>query len=255
MDDRYLELFFYPLGSRTLSLSLPLNRGSDIWVLQRWLNRVPILQPTWRLDKVSEDGVLSNKVLLAMRQLAKYMTLWQPWQICDVSYLILGQLAGRFQTSQLGFGTRPVVQGDEGHDVWVLQNRLVGASRRLALILGRVPDGIYDQRTARMVRAFQRDSQHSFPHLKATGHVLADSLLAIWDRTILGGRELQLGDRGLDVLSLQELLVAMGYQPEVNGIFDSIMFAAFSQWQRDRGLPVTGRFTAPECWRMGLERG
>lgn len=255
MYDRYLELFFYPLGSRALSLSSPLSRGSDIWLLQRWLNRVPKLQPTWHLDRVPEDGVLSNRVLLAIRQLAKYMTVWQPWQICDVSYLIFGQLTGRFQTSQPDFGTRPLVHGDEGHDVWVLQNRLVGASRRLALILGRVPDGVYDRRTARMVRVFQRDSQANFPHLRATGHVLADSLLAIWDRTVLGGRELQLGDRGLDVLSLQELLLALGYRLDVGGIFDSKMLMAFTAWQHDRGLAVTGRFTSLECWRIGLERG
>lgn len=255
MDDQYLELYFYPLGSRSLSLSYPMSRGSDVWLLQRWLNRVSMLQATWFVELVPEDGVLSSKLLLGIRQLAKSMMLWQPWQICDISYLIFGQLTGRFLTSHLAFGARPLVQGDEGHDVWVLQNRLVGANRRLALILGRPADGVYDHRTARMVRAFQRDSQPSFPRLRATGHVLADSLLAIWDRTILGGRELQLGDRGLDVLSLQELLLGMGYRVDLTGVFDGQTHATFSNWQQDKGLAVTGRFTALECWRIGLERG
>lgn len=255
MDEQYLELYFYPLGSRTLSLSLPMSRGSDVWLLQRWLNRVSSLQPAWPVQSVPEDGMLTSKVLLGIRQLAKHMMLWQPWQICDTSYLIFGQLTGRFLTAQRAFGVRPLVQGDEGHDVWVLQNRLAGANRRLALILGRAADGIYDQRTARMVRAFQRDSQPSFPRLRASGYILADSLLAVWDRTLLGGRELKLGDRGIDVLSLQELLLGMGYQVNLTGIFDAHMLAALSNWQRDRELPITGRFAALECWRMGLERG
>lgn len=255
MDNRYLELYFYPLGSRSLSLSLPMSRGSDIWLIQRWLNRVSRLQGNWYLEPVPEDGILSNRVLLSIRRLAKYLMLWQPWQICDVSYLIFGQLSGRFLPARIAFGARPLVPGDEGHDVWVLQNRLVGANRRLALILGRAPDGVYDQRTARMVRVFQRDSQPSFPHLRATGHVLADTFLAIWDSTIFGGRELQLGDRGLDVLSLQELLLAMGYDVELSGIFDTQLRKALSAWQQERGLAVTGRFTALEYWRLGLERG
>lgn len=255
MDESYLELHFYPLGSRTLSLSLPTSKGSDIWLLQRWLNRVSKLQPAWFLQSMPEDGVLTNRVVLGIRQLAKYMMLWQPWQICDLCYLAFGQLTGRFLSARLAFGARPLVQGDEGHDVWVLQNRLVGANRRLALILGRPADGTYDQRTTRMVRAFQRDSQPSFPRLRASGQVLADSLLAVWDRTVLGGRELRIGDRGLDVLSLQELLLGMGYQVKLTGIFDTSMLTALSAWQQDRRLPVTGYFAALDCWRMGLERG
>lgn len=255
MDDRYLELDFYPFGSRCLSLSLPMSRGTDIWLLQRWLNRVSSLQGSWYLEPVPEDGVLNNRVLQGIRRLAKYLMLWQPWQICDISYSIFGQLSGRFLSAGNAFGARPLVPGDEGHDVWVLQNRLVGANRRLALILGRVPDGVYDLRTARMVRVFQRESRPFFPHLRATGHVFADTFLAVWDRTIFGGRELQLGDRGLDVLSLQELLLAMGYAVELSGISDTQLRQALSAWQQERGLPVTGRFTSLEYWRLGLERG
>ncbi|HBK85463.1 MAG TPA: hypothetical protein DDZ53_05470 [Firmicutes bacterium] len=255
MGEKYLELCFYPLGSRTLSLSLPTSKGSDIWVLQRWLNRVSSLQPAWLLQSVPEDGMLTNRVVLGIRRLAKYMMLWQPWQICDLSYLMFGQLTGRFLSARLAFGSRPLLQGDEGHDVWVLQNRLVGANRRLALILGRPADGIYDQRTARMVRAFQRDSQPSYPRLRASGQILADSLLAVWDRTVLGGRELEIGDRGLDVLSLQGLLLGTGHDVQLTGVFDTSLSTALSIWQQERRLPATGRFAALDCWRMGLERG
>lgn len=255
MDEHQLELFFYPLGSRSLSLASPQSRGSDVWLLQRWLNRVPKIQPAWSLARIPESGVFSNGLLLGIRTLAKQLMLWQPWYICDVSYLMLGQLTQRFLPGKIGFGVRPLMVGDEGHDVWVLQNRLVGASRRLALVLGRVPDGVYDQRTARMVRVFQRDSQTNFPQLRATGQVGADSFLAIWDRTILGGRELKPGDRGLDVLSLQELLIAQGYRTDLSGIFDATMLKTYSAWQQSQELEATGRFTALECWRLGLERG
>lgn len=251
----YTELYFYPLGSRTLSLSSPLRLGSDIWLMQRWLNRVSALQPNWRLPVLQEDGVLTNAFLLGLRQLAKHMVLWQPWQVGDLSYLVFGQLSGRFLRAEHAFGSRPLMLGDEGYDVWVLQNRLSGANRRLALILGRPADGIYDLRTARMVRAFQRDSMPIYGHLRASGHIWSDSLLAVWDRTILGGRELELGDRGLDVLSLQELLCGMGLPVATTGIFDTATSNSFATWQSIRGLAVTKRFTAIDCWRMGLERG
>ncbi|NLY54194.1 MAG: peptidoglycan-binding protein [Firmicutes bacterium] len=250
-----LELYFFPLGSRTLSLSYPASKGYDIWLLQRWLNRARSLQPAWSWPQVLEDGRLSGRLLLSLRQLAKHLMVWQPWQVCDMTYLCFGQLSGRFLPTQVAFGTRALIPGDEGHDVWVLQNRLVGANRRLAIILGRPADGIYDQRTARMVRAFQRDSQPAFPGLRVTGHVLADSFVAVWDRTIIGGRELHVGARGLDVLYLQELLQGMGYAVELTGIFDQVMQTALARWQKDNGLPITGRFAAVDCWRLGLERG
>lgn len=250
-----IDLPFYPFGSRILRLSYPLSKGSDIWLLQRWLNRLRWLQPTWSMRSVPEDGVLSNLLMMELRQLSKHMLVWQPWEIGELTYLLWGQQIGRFLPAPYCFGSRILLVGDEGHDVWVLQNRLVSANRRYALILGRPADGVFDRRTARLVRVFQRRCQSNYPNLKVTGQVQMETLLALWDRTILGGRQLGVGNRGLDVLALQQLLQGMGYTLPTSGIFDQLTAAALSAWQTKCGLSATGCFAATDCWRLGLERG
>lgn len=253
--DKLTSYYFYPLGSRQLHLTLPPQKGTDVWLLERWLNRVPQLRPGWWLAASPEQGVLTNHLLQQIRQLAKYLVVWQPWQIGDLTYLLFGQQTSRFQPTGRVFGARPLLLGDSGEDVWVLQNRLVGSNRRLAMILGHPADGVYDQRTARLVRTFQRESQLVVPNLRATGQMFTDTMLAIWDRTILGGRQLSLGSRGIDVLALQELLTGLGYPAHLSGIFDETTRAALICWQRSTSLPTTGAFAADDCWHLGLARG
>lgn len=251
MVSENLNYYFFPLGSRWLRLRYPPIRGTDVWIMQRWLNRVSLLQPAWQLMRLPEDGVLTGRLLLQLRQLAVHLALWQPREINEFTYLIFGQVAGQ----ERQFGQRPLILGDEGEDVWVLQNRLVAANRRLALILGRPADGVYDTRTARLVRAFQRDSQVSWPDMRVTGQAFLDTLLAIWDRTIIGGRPLRPGDRGLDVLAVQELLRGMGYELTMDGSFDAAMGEAVARWQESHGLAATGVLEAIDFWYLGLERG
>lgn len=245
---------FYPWGIRRLHLTFPAQKGTDIWLMERWLNRVRKLQPGWWLEPTAEQGRFTGKVMAQIRRLAKYLLVWQPWQVEPLTYSIFGLDVGLGRKAGL-FGLRPLLVGDRGEDVRALQNRLVACNRRLALILGRPADGVYDQRTARMVRAFQRDSQMLFPGIRASGQVFSDTMLALWDRTLLGGRVLQLGDRGLDVLALQDLLNGLGYPCQLSGIFDLTVAKTLAGWQRDLGLPQTGLFGYEECWHLGLMRG
>lgn len=255
MIERLSTYYFYPWGSRQLHLTYPAQRGTDIWLLERWLNRVRELHPAWSLGTLPEQGILRGELLLQIKQLAKRLLVWQPRQIGELTYSLFGLEVG--QSSAVGntFGLRPLLTGDVGHDVWVLQNRLVSVNRRFALILGRPADGVYDQRTARLVRAFQREYQPLFPIMRATGQVFSDSMLAVWDRTLLGGRILSLGSRGLDVLALQELLSGFGLSCSGSGIFDVTTAEQLAAWQRRQGVAGNGVFDAATCWQLGLLRG
>lgn len=250
-----LWLNYHPFGSRSLSLCQKMGQGSDIWLLQRWLNRAGTLRPAWALPCLLENGFLSSKLFLGLKALAKNLTVWQPWQIGDLSYLIFGQESGRYVCDGLPFGARLLMPGDTGNDVQILQNRLVGSNRRLGLILGRPPDGCYDRRTERMVRVFQRESLPKSSLLRASGCATSTTLLAVWDRTVLGGRNLRRGDRGLDVLALQGLLNSLGFSTPLSGVFDHPTSLCLAGWQRKKGLRPSGSFQSEDCWRLGLERG
>lgn len=255
MNEQLRTYYFYPWGSRQLHLTYPAQKGTDVWLLERWLNRVRELRPAWSVGTLPEQGVLRGDLLLQIRRLARRLLVWQPWQIGELTYSLFGlDLSNRTTVGGM-FGLRPLLIGDVGRDVQVLQNRLVGVNRRFALILGRPADGVYDQRTARLVRAFQREYQSSFPGMRATGQIFSDSMLAIWDRTLLGGRDLAPGARGLDVLALQELLSGFGFHCAASGIFDQATAEQLAGWQRQQGIPAKGVFDAVGCWHLGLLRG
>jgi len=59
-------------------------------------------------------------------------------------------------------------------------------------------------------------------------------------------RPLAVGTTGADVQQLNENLAALGYDVTQDGVFGRRTLAAVRQWQRDRGLPVTGRITADQ---------
>ncbi len=206
------------------------------------------------METTAEQGIFTGQTMSQIRRLAKYMLVWQPRQVEPLTYSLFGLDVGLGRKAGL-FGLRPLLVGDVGEDVRVLQTRLVACNRRLALILGRPADGVYGQRTARMVRAFQRDSQLFFPGIRASGQVFSDTMLAVWDRTLLGGRVLQLGSRGMDVLALQELLNGLGYCCLQTGIFDRSLAERVACWQRDLGLSQTGQLGCEEYWHLGLVRG
>jgi len=56
----------------------------------------------------------------------------------------------------------------------------------------------------------------------------------------LGDRVLKLGDRGLDVTALQQLLISENYEIIANGIFGLATNAAVKDFQTTHGLPADG---------------
>jgi hypothetical protein len=56
----------------------------------------------------------------------------------------------------------------------------------------------------------------------------------------LGDRVLKLGDRGLDVTALQQLLISVGYEVSANGVFGLATNAAVKDFQAAHQLPADG---------------
>lgn len=56
----------------------------------------------------------------------------------------------------------------------------------------------------------------------------------------LGDRVLKLGDRGLDVTALQQLLIAVNYEITASGVFGLATNAAVKDFQTAHGLPADG---------------
>jgi Putative peptidoglycan binding domain/Peptidase family M23 len=132
-------------------------------------------------------------------------------------------------------GRRLLAAGDRGADVRRLQEVLGD----LGISPGGV-DGIFGPRTATAVKGFQID----------TG-LEADSVVGPATRTALDARYdpptqqpnriLRKGDRGSDVMRLQQLLTVAGSDPgPADGIFGSKTHAAVEGFQQAAGLTVDG---------------
>lgn len=69
-----------------------------------------------------------------------------------------------------------------------------------------------------------------------------------------GTRKLGAGDKDKDaVRALQESLSAAGYELEVDGIFDSATESAVREFQKDNGLPVTGKMGEKDVDKLNKE--
>ena len=132
-------------------------------------------------------------------------------------------------------GTRLLRVGDRGADV----ERLQVVLNELGISPG-AADGIFGPLTAMAVRGFQIDAG-----ITADGLVGPATRTALDDRYDPGTRHpdriLRLGDRGQDVIRLQELLAASGHEPgPADGIFGSHTDAAVHSFQASAGLAVDG---------------
>ena len=146
-----------------------------------------------------------------------------------------GNWLGSGAGDQLFDGTRLLRVGDRGADV----ERLQVVLNELGISPG-AADGIFGPLTAMAVRGFQIDAG-----ITADGLVGPATRTALDDRYDPGTRHpdriLRLGDRGQDVIRLQELLAASGHEPgPADGIFGSHTDAAVHSFQASAGLAVDG---------------
>ena len=86
--------------------------------------------------------------------------------------------------------------------------------------------------------------------------VLCFFLLGIFMVTpaALAADPLQVGDRGDEVLALQEKLSQMGYVVgSIDGVYGDVTAEAVKELQKDKGIPVDGK-VAPELYKMLMGR-
>jgi murein L,D-transpeptidase YcbB/YkuD len=72
---------------------------------------------------------------------------------------------------------------------------------------------------------------------KKSSTVYPQSVSAVY---ALGDRVLKLGDRGLDVTALQQLLISVNYEITASGVFGLATNAAVKDFQAAHGLPADG---------------
>jgi hypothetical protein len=132
-------------------------------------------------------------------------------------------------------GSRVLRSGERGADVRRLQEVL----NELGISSGRA-DAVFGPLTAAAVRGFQLDTG-----ITADGIVGPNTRAALDDRYDPGvqqpNRILRHGDRGQDVVRLQQLLASAGHGPgPADGIFGSQTHAAVLSFQQSAGLTVDG---------------
>ncbi|VXD22910.1 peptidoglycan-binding domain-containing protein [Planktothrix paucivesiculata] len=167
---------------------------------------------------LSADGIVGPKTLAALR-------------------LIPSQPSGPGPNRDLiGLG-----RGDSGPGVSDLQRRL-----QALRYFNQQPTGNFGSITENAVIQLQRDY-----NIPATG-LVTEATLAILNSGINSGQDvifpgttLLEGDRGPEVIVLQERLQTLGfYQGVITGYFDSLTAVAVQQFQRSQGIPATGVATS-----------
>ncbi len=222
------------LGSRILSIG---DQGTDVELLQTMLKVLPDPMGT----QIKEFGVFGTETETAVKKFQKYFGLKINGVVGRETYLYLGILTGPYLP--LGadlFGSRTLVKGSRGYDVWVLQNRLTTTARKFSQALGGPATSIFDNNTGKAVKMFQSDT-----HLEADGVVGPETVYQIYYYAGLGGRYLQKGrpdrDGGYDVYWLQRHLAGLSYyHGKWDGKFGPLTEEAVKNLQEAKGLEANG---------------
>ena len=115
------------------------------------------------------------------------------------------------------YGSRQLEAGMSGGDVTILQNRL--NCFQYASIIGHPANGSFGQSTAAAVLAFKQTAEANgntgFPYNAIVGCGTYD---ASWLYTFAGGRAIQTGRNGFDVVFLQVVLKGLVLQRPDNGL-------------------------------------
>jgi peptidoglycan hydrolase-like protein with peptidoglycan-binding domain len=211
---------YVPFATRTLRDG---DVGTDVAVLQA-VNHLmaktmnpstgPIGSPTPITGRFSAD---TTRVV---RGIQTYFGLTADGAVGPDTHFVYGEgVASRTTDGGPVYGSRQLLAGASGGDATVLQNRL--NSFRDAHLIGHLGDGAFDASTARAVLAFKQDAHGDtgFPPNAVAGFGFYD---ATWMDTLAGGRALQAGRNGFDVVFVQVLLARLGYYGcRFDGLYDA----------------------------------
>jgi len=243
---------YVPFGSRSLTLTSPQQRGTDVAVFQavydlmlRTMNPAsgPIGSP------VTIDGIFGPNSRQAAISIQTYFGLTADGVVGPNTFFLFGQ--GNTYGGP-PFGSRTLQQGMSGGDVTVLQNRL--NLYRYASILGGPATGSFNSRTSGAAFAFKQDAiANGQTGLTANGVVGDGTFDALWLYTGAGGRGILSGRNGFDVVFLQVLLGRLGYYAgRFTGFYDAATIAAVRAFQAARGIAVDGEVGPVTFHQLGI---
>ncbi len=247
---------YVAFGSRTLSLQSPNLRGTDVAIAQAIYNLMltTMNPPEGPMGTpITVDGIFGPQTQGAVRNIQSFFGLSVDGVVGPNTYFVYGQGVGP-NTTYGGpvYGSRSLSPGLTGGDVTILQNRLNCFG--YAALIGRPADGNFDAATAQAVLAFKRDAANNgATGLDNTATVGNGSLDASWLYTFAGGRAIQTGRNGFDVVFLQTILQRLGYYSgRVQGYYDAATRAAVIAFQTANAISADGVVGPVTFHKIGL---
>ncbi len=249
-DDTFAP--YVPFGSRNLSSGAV---GTDVAVVQAVYDLMlktmnPPLGPMG--SPIAIDGRFGSNTAQAVRNIQSYFGLAVDGIVGPNTFFVFGQGVGDHTTyGGPVYGSRQLQTGMSGGDVTILQNRL--NLFRYSSIIGKPASGTFDSATAAAVLAFKHDAAANgdtgFPDNSIAGYGFYD---ATWIYTFAGGRAIQSGRNGFDVVFLQVLLKNLGYYSgRITGYYDAATLAAVRAFQTAEGIAVDGVVGPVTFYRLG----
>lgn len=249
-DDTFAP--YYPFGSRNLSSG---DTGTDVAVLQAIYDlMLQVMNPASGPmgSPINITGTYDAATVQAVKNVQAYFGLSVDGIAGPNTYFAFGQGVGSHTTyGGPVYGSRELSEGDSGGDVTILQNRLNCFT--YANIIGRPADGNFDARTANAVLAFKQDAAFNgdtgFPDNAIAGYGFYD---ATWLYTFAGGRAIETGRNGFDVVYVQIILQHVGYYSgRITGLYDTATRSAVVAFQTARGITADGVVGPQTFYRLG----
>jgi peptidoglycan hydrolase-like protein with peptidoglycan-binding domain len=243
---------YHPFGSRNLSLGAS---GTDVAIVQAVydLMLATMNPPQGPMGSpIPVTGHFDAATRAAVQSIQSYFGLNVDGVVGPNTFFVFGQGVGPHTTyGGPVYGSRELRQGDRGGDVTILQNRL--NTFRYASIIGHPADGVFDAATAQAVLAFKADAAANgdtgFPDNPVAGSGFYD---ATWLYTFAGGRAIQTGRNGFDVVFLQVLLAQLGfYGGRFTGYYDAATRAAVVAFQAARHIAADGVVGPATFYQLG----
>jgi peptidoglycan hydrolase-like protein with peptidoglycan-binding domain len=244
---------YMPFGSRNLSLG---NIGTDVAIIQAvydlMLNTMnPPMGPMG--SPIPITGTYDAATVQAVKNIQSYFGLSVDGIAGPNTYFVFGQGVGPLTTyGGPVYGSRQLSTGNSGGDVTILQNRL--NCFRYASLIGGPADGAFGSRTASAVLAFKQDAAANgdtgFPNNSIAGDGYYD---ATWLYTFAGGRAIESGRNGFDVVFVQVLLSQLGYYSgRITGFYDAATLTAVKAFQTAQGITADGVVGPVTFYNFGL---
>ncbi len=240
-------------GSRTLSQG---DTGSDVAIAQSVYNlMLEVMHPPRGPmgSPIRVTGTFDPGTRQAMMNIQEYFGIDPRGTLDPATLAIYGQDVDAHPAyGGPVYGSRRIKLGDSGGDVMVLQNRL--NCFQYCTTIGHRANGYYDALTASAVLAFKKTAEsHGDTGFPRNTVVDPATFNASWLYTVAGGRNIDSGRNGFDVVFVQTLLKTLGhYSGRVTGYYDGPTKAAVRAFQGANHIAQDGIVGPDTFFQLGL---